>query len=65
MVLSAHQTLVCFIEGFFLWEHDIDMAIAFAIIDLFDDFEANAFILLDIVEPIVELGPVLGSDYLV
>jgi hypothetical protein len=65
MVLSAHQALMCFIESFFLREHDIGMTIAFGIIDLFDDFEANVFILLDIVEPIVELGPVLGSDYLV
>lgn len=54
-----------FIESFFLRQHDIDMAIAFAIIDLLDDFEANTFILFVIVEPIIELGPVLGSDYLV
>lgn len=65
MVLPTHQALMCFIEGFFLRENDIDMTIAFSVIDLLDDFEANTFILLNIVEPIVELGPVLGSDYLV
>lgn len=56
---------MCFVKSFFLWEHNIDMSIAFAIIYLFDDFEANTLILLDIVEPVIELDSVVGSDYLV
>jgi hypothetical protein len=41
------------------------MAIAFTVIDLLDDLQTNPFILLDIAEPIIELGPELASDDLI
>ena len=54
-----------FIECLFLRQHNINMTIAFAIIDLFDDLQANPFILLDIAEPIIKFGPELTSDDLI
>lgn len=41
------------------------MAISLAAVDLFDDFEADALVLLDIAEPVVDLASELAADDLV
>lgn len=50
------------IERLLLRQHNIDMSVALADKDLFNDLQANALILFDIVEPILQFVPVLWPD---
>lgn len=65
VAFAAHQALVGFVECFFCGEGDVDVAISLAVVDLFDDFEADALVLFDVVEPVADLAPELAADDLV
>lgn len=62
MILPAHEGLVSLIERLLLRQHDIDMPVALAGVDLFNDLQPNTLILFDIVEPIIQFALELRSD---
>ena len=62
MVLPAHEGLVRLVERLLLWQHHADMPVALAGVDLLNDLQADALVLFDIVEPILQFAPVLRPD---
>lgn len=62
MILPAHEGLVGLVERLLLRQHDIDMPVTLAGVDLFNDLQPDPLILFDIVEPILQLVPVLWPD---
>jgi hypothetical protein len=44
------------IECFFLGKQNLDMAVSFAIVDLLNYIQPYLFILLDIVEPVIQFA---------
>ena len=65
MSLATYHTLVRLVESLFLGESDIDMSISLAVVDLLDDFQTDALVLFDIVEPVIDLRPVFATDNLI